>query len=60
MPFRQVWTKPPCDFDGVSFLDVWVSYDGEPSDLDARLLNSFDVFLMEALRREGINAIPLV
>lgn len=58
--FRQVWTKPGQDFDDVPFLDVWVIYDGEPRSLDIRLLNSFDVYLMGALRNAGIYAIPSI
>ena len=47
LPFRQVWTKPSEDFDGAPFLKVWVVYDGEPSDLDIPMLNSYDLYLLE-------------
>lgn len=60
VPFRQVWTKPAQDFDDVPFLDVWVIYGGEPRNLDTTLLNSFDTYLMEALRSAGIHAIPSI
>ena len=60
VPFRQVWTKPTQDFDDVPFLDVWVTYVGEPSNLDTALLNSFDTYLMEALRSADIHAIPSI
>ena len=58
--FRQVWTKPTHDFDDVPFLEVWVIYDGEPSNLDTALLNSFDTYLMKALSNAGIHAIPSI
>ena len=60
VPFRQVWTRAGQDFDDVPFLDVWVIYDGEPRSLDISLLNSFDVYLMGALRKAGIYAIPSI
>ena len=59
-PFQQVWTKPTHDLDGVPFLDVWVIYTGDPSNLDASLLNSFDTYLMQALKEAGIHAIPSI
>lgn len=58
VPFLGVWTKPTQDFDDVPSLDVWVIYDGEPRSLDTALLNSFDTYLIKALRNAGIHAIP--
>ena len=60
VPFLEVLTKPSEDFDGVAFVDVMVVYDGEPSDLDAGILNSYDSFLYMALREAGICALPAV
>ena len=60
VPFLNVWTKPARDFDDVPFLDVWVIYDGEPRILDTTLLNSFDTYLIKALRNAGIHAIPSI
>ena len=60
LPYRQVWTKPAEDFDGVPFLDVWVSYDGDPSTLDIRKLNSYDFYLWTKLREAGIYAHPSI
>ena len=60
VPFLGVWTKPTQDFDDVPFLDVWVIYDGEPRSLDTALLNSFDTYLIKALRNAGIHAIPSI
>ena len=60
VPFRQVWTKGTQDFDDVSFLYVWVIYEGEPRSLDIGLLNSFDTYLIGALRNAGIYAIPSI
>ena len=58
LPYRQVWLKPEEDFDGVPFLNIWVSYDGDPSTLDIRMLNSYDFYLLEKLREAGIYALP--
>ena len=58
--FSQVWTNPSEDFDGVPFVDVVLVYDGEPSDIDARIANSYDGYLFEVLRKAGIHAIPCV
>lgn len=58
--FTDVLTKPDEDFDGVPFLDVFLVYDGEPSDLDIGVLNSYDSHLLTALRDAGIHAIPCV
>ena len=58
--FLEVLTKPSEDFDGVPFVDVMVVYDGEPSDLDIPMLNSYDLYLLKILRDAGINAIPSV
>ena len=60
LPFREVWTKAAEDFDGVAFLNVWVLYDGKPSDLDIRKLNSFDPYLMRVLGEVGIHAITAI
>ena len=60
IPFQQVWTKPTHDFDGVPFLDVRAIYAGEPGNFNTALLNSFDAYLMEALRQSGIHAIPSI
>ncbi len=60
VPFRKVWTKADQDFEEVPFLDVWVIYDGERSSLDTAKLNSFDTYLMKALRDAGIHAIPSI
>ena len=60
VPFRKVWTKPGQDFDDIPFLDVWVIYGGKPCSLDTGLLNSFDIYLMGALRGVGIHAIPSI
>ena len=60
MPFREVWTKSGGDFEGMAFLDVWILYEGEPSDLDIGKLNSFDPYLMRVLGEVGIHAIPSV
>ena len=60
LPFRQVWTKPSEDFDGVPFVDVMVVYDGEPGDLDIPMLNSYGPYLMKILREAGIYAIPAI
>ena len=57
LPYRQVWTRPAEDFDGVPFLDVWVSYDGDPSVLDIGMLNSYDVYLTMKLREAGIHVL---
>ena len=57
LPYRQVWTRPAEDFDGVPFLDVWVSYDGDPSILNIGMLNSYDVHLTMKLREAGIHVI---
>ena len=35
-------------------------YDGERSSLDTAKLNSFDTYLMKALRDAGIHAIPSI
>ena len=59
-PWRQVWTKPDEDFDGVPFVDVWVIYEGDPSILDIPRLNSYDARLHRALREAGIHALPSV
>ena len=60
LPFREVWTKSGGDFEGMAFLDVWILYDGKPSDLDIRKLNSFDPYLRRVLAKVGIYAIPSV
>ena len=58
LPYRQLWLKPDEDFDGVPFLKVRVTYDGDPSSLDIRMLNSYDFYLMTKLREAGIYAHP--
>ena len=60
LPYRDVWTKPTEDFDGVPFLKVWVIYDGMPGSLDAGMLNSYDSFLYQTLLNAGIRAIPSI
>ena len=55
--FTDVLTKPDEDFDGVAFLRVRVTYDGDPSILDIRMLNSYDVHLTMKLREAGIHVI---
>ena len=57
LPYRQVWLKPDEDFDGVAFLRVRVTYDGDPSILDIGMLNSYDVHLTMKLREAGIHVI---
>ena len=54
--FQKAWAKGTHDFDDVPFLDVWVIFEGEPTDLDIALLNSFDTYLMGELREIGIHA----
>ena len=50
LPYREVWTKAPAeDFEGVAFVDVWIIYDGERSNLDIGMLNSYDSFLYQAM-----------
>ena len=58
LPYRQVWTRPAEDFDGVPFLDVWIIYAGDPSVLNIRMLNSYDSYLWKKLRAAGIYALP--
>ena len=60
LPYREVWTKPTEDFDGVPFLKVWVIYDGKPDILDAGMLNSYDSFLYQTLIDAGIRALPSI
>ena len=60
LPWRQVWTKPTEDFDGVPFVKVWVIYEGDPSVLDIPRINSYPVCLHQALREAGIHALPSI
>ena len=60
LPYREVWTKPTEDFDGVPFLDVWVIYDGLPDILDIDRLNSYGSYLYQAMLDAGIRAIPSI
>ena len=60
LPYRQVWTKPAEDFEGVSFLDVWVIYDGLPDSLDIGMINSYGSYLYQNLLDVGIRAIPSI
>ena len=60
LPYRQVWTKPEEDFDGVPYLRVWVIYDGLPSSLNIERLNSYDLYLMTFLRKIGIDALTSI
>ena len=60
LPYREVWTKPTEDFDGVAFLKVWVIYDGLPDILDIPMLNSYDSYLYQTLLDAGIRALPSI
>ena len=60
LPYREVWTKPTEDFDGVAFLDVWVIYDGLPDILDIDRLNSYGSYLYQMMLDAGIRAIPSI
>ena len=58
--FQSVKAKPELDLDDEEYLNVWVIYDGEPSSLDPRLLNSFYRAIAEPLRNLGIDAKPSI
>ena len=60
LPYREVWTKPDEDFDGVPFLDVWVIYDGLPDILDIDRLNSYGRYLYQMMLDADIRAIPSI
>lgn len=60
LPYRQVWTKPGEDFEGVSFLDVWIIYDGMPDSLDIPMLISYGSYLYQTLLDAGIRALPSI
>ena len=60
LPWRQVWTKPEEDFDGVPFVEVWVIYEGDPSILDIAAINAYSGDLYMALREAGIYALPSI
>lgn len=60
VPFREVWTKPYYDFDGVPFVMAWVIYDGKPQILDISLLNSFDDYVTKELNEAGIHALTSI
>ena len=54
--FQKAWAKGTHDLDDMPFLDVWVIFEGEATNLDIALLNSFDTYLMGELREIGIQA----
>ena len=60
LPYREVWTKPTEDFDGVAFLKVWVIYDGLPDILDIDRLNSYLSYLYQMMLDADIRAIPSI
>ena len=61
LPYKEVWTKAAEeDFEGVAFVDVWIIYEGERSNLDIRMLNSYDGFLYQTMLDAGIRALPSI
>lgn len=60
LPYREVWTKPTEDFDGVPYLDVWIIYDGLPDSLDIARLNSYGSYLYRTMLDAGIRALPSI
>lgn len=60
LPYRQVWTKPVEDFEGVPFLKVWIIYDGTPDVLDVGMLISYGSYLYQTLLDAGIRALPSI
>ena len=61
LPYKEVWTKAAEeDFEGVAYVDVWIIYEGERTDLDIRMLNSYDSFLYQTMLDAGIRALPSV
>ena len=61
LPYKEVWTKAPEeDFEGVAFVDVWIIYEGERSNLDIGMLNSYDSFLYQTMLDADIRALPSI
>ncbi len=61
LPYKEVWTKAAEeDFEGLAFVDVWIIYEGEPSNLDVGMLNSYGSFLYQTLIDAGIRALPSI
>lgn len=59
-PYREIWTKPVEDFEGLAYIKVWVIYDGKPNILDPGLNNSYGSYLYQTLIDAGIRALPSI
>ncbi len=60
LPYRDIWTKPVEDFEGLAYVYVWIIYDGKPDILDTRMNLSYGSYLYQTLIDAGIRALPSI
>ena len=61
LPYRDVWTQAAKeDFEGMAFVDIWIIYECEYSDLDIGMINSYGSFLYQTMLDAGIRAMPSI